>query len=277
MEIAGLALKKTEVDEGWTALKEGGFLYGERTKKPRQRIEALTGACNRATSSQVVLKRSTVLGPRWKKIERQRSFLAQLVSNMPASARRASESAGWAKSDGERAGNRLSAVEFSIRNKKAREHRASRASPWGKWMRAAIRFGLLMVALLSAPRPAEADPKIDRWEKALTNARSLIQARIDDVRALRKETDELVEALNKIGSIAKLKPEIKSQLAQKRLYIYTRLGGLNAAAVELEQTLPNKVAPIARQKVVDMLTRLRDELRFTVVSLNHVGRTLKEL
>jgi hypothetical protein len=144
-------------------------------------------------------------------------------------------------------------------------------------MRAAIRFGLLAIALSSAPRPAEADSKNDRWEKALANAKSLIQARISDVRALRKETDELVEALNKLGSVAKLKPEIKSQLAQRRLYIYTRLGGLNAAAVELEQTLPDKVAPIARQKVVDMLARLRDELRFTVVSLNHVGRSLKGL
>jgi hypothetical protein len=144
-------------------------------------------------------------------------------------------------------------------------------------MGATIRFGLLAIALSSAPRPAEADSKNDRWEKALANAKSLIQARISDVRALRKETDELVEALNKLGSVAKLKPEIKSQLAQRRVYIYTRLGGLNAAAVELEQTLPDKVAPIARQKVVDMLARLRDELRFTVVSLNHVGRSLKGL
>jgi hypothetical protein len=171
------------------------------------------------------------------------------------------------------------AVEFRIGNENARERHASRPSALGECMRAAIRFGLLALALSSAPRVAEADSKNDRWENTLANAQLLIQARIKDVRELRKATDEFVESLNKLAQTktAKLTPELKSRLAQKRLYYYTRLGALNAAAVELEQTLPNKVAPIARQKVLDMLARLRDELRFTVVSLNHVGRTLKDL
>ena len=59
-------------------------IYDRRNKKPRQRVEALTGACNRATSSQVVLKRSTVLEQRWIKIDKQRRFPVQIISNMPA-------------------------------------------------------------------------------------------------------------------------------------------------------------------------------------------------
>src|SRR5690349_5950336 len=130
-----------------------------------------------------------------------------------------------------------------------------------KRMRAAIRFGMLLVALLSAPRHAEADSKNDRWEAALAYVQSLIQARTDEVRELRKKTDELAESLNKVAgtNALKLTPEIKRALAQKRLYYYTQLGRLNAAAVEMEQTLPQKVAPIARQKVLDMLARLKDE------------------
>ncbi len=147
-------------------------------------------------------------------------------------------------------------------------------------MRAAIRCGLLFVALsAAAPRLAEAESTNDRWEAALANAQSLIQARTHDIRELRKATDVLVESLNNLArtKVAKLTPEFKRELAQKRLYYYTRLGALNAAAIEMEQTLPNQVAPIARQKVLDMLVRLRDELRFTVISLNHVARSLKDL
>jgi hypothetical protein len=149
----------------------------------------------------------------------------------------------------------------------------------GTDMRVAIRCGMLVVALLLAPPATEAETANDRWEAALANVQALIQARVKDVRELRKATDDFVETLNTLArsNVVKLTPEFKSQLAQKRLYYYTRLGALNAAAIEMEQTLPQKVAPIARQKVREMLARLRDELRFTVISLNHVGRVLKKL
>ena len=74
-----------------------------------------------------------------------------------------------------------------------------------------------------------------------------------------------------------LTPEFKHEVALKRLEYYGRLGALNAAAVEMEKTLPNKVAPISRQKVADMLVRLREELRFTVISLNRVAKSVKDL
>jgi hypothetical protein len=147
-------------------------------------------------------------------------------------------------------------------------------------MRAAIWCGLLFVALsLAASRPVEAQSTNDQWEAALAHAQSLIQARTSEVRELRKATDDLVESLNSVArtNILKVTPEFKREMARKRLYYYTRRGGLNAAVVEMEQTLPKTVAPIARQKVLDMLTRLRGELRATVVSLNHVARSLKDL
>ena len=146
-------------------------------------------------------------------------------------------------------------------------------------MRVAIQCGLLFVAWLSVSRPVEAEPTNDRWEAALAHAQWLIQARTNEVRELRKDTDALVESLNKVARYngAKVPPDFKRDVALKRLYYYTRLGTLNAVAVEMEQTLPKKVAPVARQKVLDMLARLRDELRATVVALNHVARTLNDL
>jgi hypothetical protein len=71
-------------------------------------------------------------------------------------------------------------------------------------------------------------------------------------------------------------------MARKRLYYYTRLATYNAAVVEIERTLmerklPKNAAPIARQKVLDMLARFRGEIKFTVVSLNHVARSLNDL
>lgn len=152
-------------------------------------------------------------------------------------------------------------------------------------MRAAIRCGMLFVALSSsASRPAQAASTNDPWESAFANAQSLIQARTNDVRELRKETDALVEKLNELArsNVAKLTPEFKFEMAQKRLYYYTRLGAYNAAVVEIEQALmgrklPSNAAPLARQRLLDLLARFRDELRATVVSLNHVARSLKDL
>lgn len=152
-------------------------------------------------------------------------------------------------------------------------------------MRAAIRCGLLFVALSAAgSRPAAADSTNDQWEAAFANAQSLVQARTNDVRSLRKETDDLVEKLNELArsNVAKLTPEFKFKMAQKRLYYYTRLGAYNAAVVEIEQALmdrrmPPNAAPIARQKLLDVLARFRDELKATVVSLNHISRSLKDL
>jgi urease accessory protein UreF len=149
----------------------------------------------------------------------------------------------------------------------------------GTLMRAAMQFGLLLVVLSAVARRTEAESTNDQWEAKLAYVQSLIQARTNEVRELRKNADALVESLNKLAqtNVVKLTPEYKNAVAQKRLEYYTRLGALNAAAIEMEHTLPQKVAPIARQKVLEMLVRLRDELRFTVVSLNHVARALKEL
>ena len=146
-------------------------------------------------------------------------------------------------------------------------------------MRAAIRCGLLIVALSASARPVLAESENDQWERALANAQTLIQARTSEVRDLRKKTDELVESLNKLAQtkVLKVTPEFKQEIARKRLYYYTQLGRLNAGVVELEQTLPKKVAPIAQQKVLNLLTVLRGELRATVIALNHVARSLKDL
>ena len=59
------------------------------------------------------------------------------------------------------------------------------------------------------------------------------------MRELRKETDVFVEQLNQLArsNVVKLKPEVKFEIAQKRLYYYTRLGTYNAAIVEIERTL----------------------------------------
>jgi hypothetical protein len=142
-------------------------------------------------------------------------------------------------------------------------------------MRAFIYFGFLFLA--AAAQVSYAAPTEEGWDQALAKAQSLIQARTNEVRELRKATDGLVESLDKLAknNVVKLTPEFKRELALKRLEFYSRLGTLNAAATEMERTLPNKVAPIARQKVLNMLVRLRDELRFTVISLNHLARSLK--
>ena len=157
------------------------------------------------------------------------------------------------------------------------------ADPYRVHVLAAIRCGLLVVALV-APRIARAESTIDKWAVALADGQSLIQARTDDVRELRKKTDLLVEQLNEMArsNVVKLKPEIKFEIARKRLYYYTRLGTYNAAIVEIEQTinkrkLPKDAASMAREKLQNMLGRFREELRATVVALNRVARSLKEL
>jgi hypothetical protein len=145
-------------------------------------------------------------------------------------------------------------------------------------MRAAVWCGLVLFAL-SAERSAAAESTADRWEVALAKVQSLIQARTNEVRELRKATDAFVESLDSLArtNVVQLTPEFKHEVALKRLEYYGRLGALNAAAVEMEKTLPNKVAPISRQKVADMLVRLREELRFTVISLNRVAKSVKDL
>jgi len=132
---------------------------------------------------------------------------------------------------------------------------------------------------LSAEWLAAAESTADRWEVALAKVQSLIQARTNEVRELRKATDAFVESLDSLArtNVVQLTPEFKHEVALKRLEYYGRLGALNAAAVEMEKTLPNKVAPISRQKVADMLVRLREELRFTVISLNRVAKSVKDL
>jgi hypothetical protein len=146
-------------------------------------------------------------------------------------------------------------------------------------MRAAIWCGIVLLALSAAARSAAAESTADRWEVALAKVQSLIQARTNEVRELRKATDAFVESLDNLArsNVVQLTPEFKHEVALKRLEYYGRLGALNAAAVEMEKTLPNKVAPISRQKVVDMLVRLREELRFTVISLNRVAKSVKDL
>src|SRR5262245_2978758 len=111
---------------------------------------------------------------------------------------------------------------------------------------AAMRCGLLVAAAMSAaPRAAEAETKLDKWDATLAEVQSLIQARTNDVRELRKKTDELVEDLNKLtqSNVVKLKPEVKFEIARKRLYYYTRLGTYNAAVVEIEQTINQRKLP----------------------------------
>jgi hypothetical protein len=151
-------------------------------------------------------------------------------------------------------------------------------------MRVAIRIGLMFLAAMSAaPRSAGAETAIGRFEAALVNAQSLIQARTNDVRELRKQTDDFVKQLDELAQHKeKVTPELKFELARKRLYYHSRLHTFNSAVVQIEQVLtdprlPTNAAPIARQKVLDMLARFRDEIRFTVISLNHVARSLKDL
>ena len=109
----------------------------------------------------------------------------------------------------------------------------------GKRMRVAIRCGLMFVALSVAAGPAKADSPNDSWETILVRAQPVIQAQMNEVRELRKDTDAFVEQLNELvrSNKGKLKPELKGELARKRLYYYTRLGAVNAAVVEIEQAL----------------------------------------
>ncbi len=146
-------------------------------------------------------------------------------------------------------------------------------------MRVAIQCGLLVVMLAALPRLLQAQSKNEQWETTLKNVQALIQTRTKEVRELRKKTDEFVEKLNELArnKVLKLTPEAKRKLALQRINYYTQLGGYNAAIIEMEQTLPKQVAPIARQKVLDALAALRNEVRATVVSLNHVARSLKDL
>ena len=150
-------------------------------------------------------------------------------------------------------------------------------------MRAAIQIGLMLMAVMSAAPSAGAETANDRFEAALANAQSLIQARTNDVRDLRKQTDDFVKQLDELAQHKeKVTPELKFELAHKRLNYYSRLNTFNAAVKQVEQVLtdprlPANAAPIARQKVLDLLARFRDEIRFTVISLNHVARSLKDL
>jgi recombinational DNA repair ATPase RecF len=152
-------------------------------------------------------------------------------------------------------------------------------------MRAAIGLGLAAMALVSvAPRLAEAESSSAQWDAAFAHTQSLVQARAKDVRDLRKETDAFVEQLNQLvrSNVVTLKPEVKFQIAQKRVNYYAQLGAYNAAIVELERALngrklPKNVSPVAQQKLQDTLSRLHDEIRAMVVSLNHVARSLKDL
>lgn len=138
--------------------------------------------------------------------------------------------------------------------------------------------GLLFVAL-AAPLQAAPEMTDAQWEAELARAQSLIQARTKEVRDLRKATDKLVAKLDSLkrNNVAKLTPEFKHQMALQRIEYYNQLGTLNSAINDMERTLPGKVAPLARQKVMTMLATLRGELRYTVVSLNHVAKSLKEL
>jgi hypothetical protein len=174
-------------------------------------------------------------------------------------------------------------VGLSIKNWNVREHRAGHYGA-GKPMRAAIRIGLMFLAVtLAAPHSAAAETAVDRFEAALVKAQSLIQARTNDVRELRKQTDDFVKQLDELAeNKSKVTPELKFELARKRLYYYSRLNTFNTAVKQVEQVLtdprlPTDAAPAARQKVLDLLARFRDEIRFTVVSLNHVARSLKDL
>lgn len=150
-------------------------------------------------------------------------------------------------------------------------------------MRAAIQIGLTFLAVMSAAPSAAAESANDHFEATLVSAQSRIQARTNDVRELRKQTDDFVKQLDELAQHKeKVTPELKFELARKRLYYYSRLNTFDAAVKQVEQVLtdprlPAGAAPIARQKVLDMLARFRDEIRFTVISLNHVARSLKNL
>jgi hypothetical protein len=146
-------------------------------------------------------------------------------------------------------------------------------------MRVAMCCGLLLVAWSAAPRLADAESLEEKWEAELAHIQTSIQARTKEVRALRKATDKLVATLDALArnNVAKLTPEFKRGMALQRIDYYTQLGTLNSAINEIERAVPSKVAPITRQKVMTMLATLRGELRYTVVSLNHVAKSLKEL
>ena len=139
--------------------------------------------------------------------------------------------------------------------------------------------GLLFAASSVTPGLAGAESLDEQWEAELAHIQTQIQARTKEVRSLRKSTDKLVATLDSLArnNVAKLTPEFKRGMALQRIDYYTQLGTLNSAINEIERGVPSKVAPIARQKVMTMLATLRGELRYTVVSLNHVAKSLKEL
>jgi hypothetical protein len=149
----------------------------------------------------------------------------------------------------------------------------------GKVMRAAMWCGLLFVTALAAPRLEAAEVTDEQWEAELARVQTSLQARTKEVRALRKASDKLVATLDSLArnNVAKLTPEFKRGMVLQRIDYYTQLGTLNAAINDIERAVPSKVAPITRQKVMTMLATLRGELRYTVVSLNHVAKSLKEL
>src|ERR1700748_3799557 len=113
-------------------------------------------------------------------------------------------------------------------------------------MRAVIGLGLVVTALVSvAPRVAQAESTTEHWDAAFAQAQALVQAREKDVRDLRKETDTFVEQLNQLvrSKVVNLKPEVKFQIAQKRINYYAQLGAYNAAIVEIERALDERKVP----------------------------------
>ena len=145
-------------------------------------------------------------------------------------------------------------------------------------MRILVQCGLLILAL-ALPSPSHAQTSKDEWRAALERVESLIRERTNDVRNLRKKTDKLAEDFKEVAQskVFKLTPEMKQKLILQRVNYYTQLGAYNADIRELEQKLPKQVPPDARQKVLDALSSLRNEVRATVVALNRLGRSIREM
>lgn len=146
-------------------------------------------------------------------------------------------------------------------------------------MRRAIQFGFLFAALFALPHALVAESTKEEWRAALERVESLIRERTNDVRKLRKKTDELAENFKELAQskVFKLTPEVKQKLILQRVNYYTQLGAYNADIREMEKKLPTQVAPDARQKVLDALSSLRNEVRATVVALNRLGRSIREM
>ena len=146
-------------------------------------------------------------------------------------------------------------------------------------MRRATQFGLLFAALFALPHALRAESTQDEWRAALERVESLVRERTNDVRNLRKKTDKLAEDFKKLAqsNVFKLTPEMKQKLILQRVNYYTQLGAYNADIREVEQKLPKQVPQDARQKVLDALSSLRNEVRATVVALNRLGRSIREM